>query len=268
MSGKYWIKLYHEILHDKKVARLDDHIWRRVIECFLMAGENNDGGYLPSLDDMTWILRDQHEQIETDLNELVKVGILQIIDGRYLVRKFTERQAALPKAEYMSRKRKSETGEKYYQNDTESLPDSYQPVTNGNRDTDTDIDINAAKAAPAIDPPASKKELSDKQKALKARRDAMVKHFLMRTGLPAPRGDVKVVQKMWWSPLDEIYTLAGENMDAASKLVDKTLARMGKLTISDPNSIIKTARAVYAENNGGKVAPVTADQYYDGWELH
>jgi len=142
MASKYWIKLYHEMLYDRKVAALDDHLWRRVIEVFLMAGELDEGGYLPPLDDMAWTLRAHQEQLETDLNELTRVGILEFKDDRYFVRKFSTRQEPMPKAEYMRRKREQARTQEHYK----SLPPRYQPVTrsnavtNGNTDTDTDTD--------------------------------------------------------------------------------------------------------------------------------
>jgi len=142
MASKYWIKLYHEMLYDRKVAALDDHLWRRVIEVFLMAGELDEGGYLPPLDDMSWTLRADQEQLETDLNELTRLGILEFKDDRYFVRKFSLRQEPMPKAEYMRRKREQSRTQEHYK----SLPPRYQPVTrsndvtNGNTDTDTDTD--------------------------------------------------------------------------------------------------------------------------------
>jgi len=139
MAGKYWIKLYHETLYDRKVASLDDHLWRRVIEVFLMAGDIDEGGYLPPLDDMTWTLRADKEQLETDLTELIRLGILEFKDERYFVRKFMDRQKAMDKAEYMRRKREEDKASEHY----DSLPSRTQPVTIGNTDKnriDTDID--------------------------------------------------------------------------------------------------------------------------------
>jgi hypothetical protein len=141
MPGKYWIKLYHEMLYDRKVASLDDRLWRRVVECFLLAGELNDGGYLPSLEDMAWAFRVDEEQIETELNELIRLGILEFKDERYFVRKFSDRQKAMPKAEYMRRKREEAKAGEHYK----SLPPRYQSVTDSNTDIDTDIDTDVDK---------------------------------------------------------------------------------------------------------------------------
>lgn len=131
MSGKYWIKLYHEILRDRKMFALDDHLYRRVIEMFLMAGENDKEGYLPCLDDIAFTLRDNTEEIETDLNELIRIGILEFRDGYYFVAKFKERQDAMPKAEFNRRRRDKNKLLQYDQPD-------YQPVTNSNAYSNTD----------------------------------------------------------------------------------------------------------------------------------
>jgi len=128
MGAKYWIKLYHEILHDPKMARMDSELWRRTIELFLLAGETGDDGSLPCLEDMAWTLRANTEQLEIELIELQKVGIVSVVGSRYFVTKFAERQKPMTKAEYMQRKRDEEQRQEYYQPVTKR----YQSVTNGN----------------------------------------------------------------------------------------------------------------------------------------
>ena len=46
MASKYWIKLYYEILDDPKLGKLTDWLFRRAIELFLLAGENDNDGLL------------------------------------------------------------------------------------------------------------------------------------------------------------------------------------------------------------------------------
>ncbi len=156
MASKYWIKLWHEILHDLKMAQLRDRLYRRVIECFLFAGQEDDDGYLPDLNQMAWTLHSDPETLETEFNELAQLGILQILEGRWHVTHFAGRQAKMSKAEYMRRKRESERKAGYYQPVSDSLPDSDQPVTNGNTDkirrdkdkeTEEEESIKAASAA-------------------------------------------------------------------------------------------------------------------------
>ena len=55
----YWIKLYHEILDDPKMATLPDRLWRKVIEIFLIAGKlsPDKSGQLPETNQIAWLLR-------------------------------------------------------------------------------------------------------------------------------------------------------------------------------------------------------------------
>ena len=133
--ANYWIKLYNEILHDPKMGKMSDHLWRRCIEIFLMAGENNQDGILPDIEKIAWDLRSEIDEIENDLNELAKLKIVTKQDnGYWFVTKFSERQAPMEKREYMRRKRNEIHQEQYYQSDTDNNNSSYQPVTNSNTD--------------------------------------------------------------------------------------------------------------------------------------
>ena len=152
MASKYWIKVWHELLTDIKMAQLRDRLYRRTIECFLFAGQEDDDGYLPDLNQMAWTLHTDPESLETEFGELAQVGILQIMDGRWHVTHFADRQAKMSKAEYMRRKREAERKEEYYQPVDEPLPASDQPVTSGNTDKKR-IDKNREEMPPALAAP-------------------------------------------------------------------------------------------------------------------
>jgi hypothetical protein len=91
-------------------------------------------------------------------------------------------------------------------------------------------------------------------------RDELIKHFLTKTGLPAPKaktqGEIKACQKLWWGPAKEIYELANQDIDKAKALIDKALERLRDVTVSDLNSIIKTVRAVSAKQAGAQYSEV------------
>lgn len=135
MTAKYWIKLYQEMLYDPKMGLMSDRFYRRTIELFLLAGEADEEGYLPPVEAIAWKLRLDAEQLETEMIELQKVGILSVQNGRWYVTKFAERQAAVPPAERMRQFRDREKKREYY-----------EPVTHGvtkrNTDTDTDTEEN------------------------------------------------------------------------------------------------------------------------------
>lgn len=102
---KHWIKLWVEMLSDPKVARLPDSVYRKFIETLLLAGYRNDGGTLPSIADMAWILHTDDTCIITALNDLKACGLVhQNGNGDWVVTNFDKRQET-PAAERMRRMR-------------------------------------------------------------------------------------------------------------------------------------------------------------------
>lgn len=140
MANYYWIKLYHEILEDPKMCRLSDRMYRRTIELFLIAGETAKDGYLPCLEDMAWKLRMRAEDLETDLVELQKTGIISMIDNEWLVTKFAERQEPVSNAERQKSFRERERERIYYGDETKDKQDSNELVTSCYTDIDIDTD--------------------------------------------------------------------------------------------------------------------------------
>ncbi len=141
MAAKYWLKLYHEMLDDPKVARLPDSSYRRFIECLLLAGELDEDGYLPPIPDMAWRLRIAETTLSQDMSRLALAGVVELkphdTGERWFVTKFSERQAAVSDADrmarYRERKRKTPT-------DTNEKRNSNAVVTKRNTDIDIDID--------------------------------------------------------------------------------------------------------------------------------
>jgi DnaD/phage-associated family protein len=131
MASKYWIKLYIEILDDPKMGMMADRLFRRTIQLFLLAGDLNGSGELPSIDDMSWRLRLRTEELETDLADLASAGIVHKSDGVWIVTKFEERQAPVSDAERMRRYRERKQKSLYY---------GYEDVTNRNVDTESDTE--------------------------------------------------------------------------------------------------------------------------------
>ena len=218
---KYWIKLYHETLHDPKMGLLPDRLYRRTIELFLIAGEQDDEGYLPPIEEIAWTLRQDVEQLETEMIELQRKGILSMVDGRWLVTNFAKRQAPMDKAEYMRRKRAEETQEQY-QGVTNS-------VTSGNTDTDTDTDID-------ID-----KNIEEEGGAYADMRDMLER----MTGLPSTPGDIKAIE--------ELTKLGAQEDDIAGALQwRKENGRAGVKTIAQLLPGIKTNYSIRVQNGNAK----------------
>jgi len=171
VASKYWIKLYHEILHDPKMGRLPDRTWRRAIEIFLIAGELGDDGHLPDVADMAWTLRVPEETILEDLRILAEAEIVEEIETGWLVTHFAARQAPSPGAERIQRYRDRKRKQQYDGNNgvtvsgdgcNESLQDRYDDGNDSlvepepEPDTDTEADAEAEpERAGAADPDAA-----------------------------------------------------------------------------------------------------------------
>ena len=94
-----WIKLYAEILEDPKMGNMDDRLWRRTVELFLLAGRHGWGGVLPPIHDIAWDLRTTQAEIGETLEALQGLEIMnRLEDGNWNVTHFAVRQAALTAA--------------------------------------------------------------------------------------------------------------------------------------------------------------------------
>ena len=102
-----WLKLYHEMLNDPKMGTMTDHLYRRTIEIFLLAGQEGRNGLLPPLTQIAWALRTTVNDATLCLQELAELGIItKLPDGTYIVTHFTERQDTnLSDAERQQRRR-------------------------------------------------------------------------------------------------------------------------------------------------------------------
>ena len=133
MASHYWLKLYHEILHDAKMGTLSDRLWRRCIEMFLLAGDYDDEGRLPTIADMAWTLRTDADELTRELVELAGLGILSENGDRWHVTKWIERQGPVTGAERTKRHRERKRSDNYYGNES---------VTKRHTDTDTDVEAD------------------------------------------------------------------------------------------------------------------------------
>lgn len=123
-----WAKLWIEMLDDRKTASLPDSSWRRFVECILLAMETNEGGLLPSVQDMAWRLRVTPETMNDDLTRLALGGLVELVDdGQWKVTNFAKRQAAIPMADRVASFREREKKKR-------RQPDSNVTVTSQKRD--------------------------------------------------------------------------------------------------------------------------------------
>lgn len=139
MTSYYWIKFYHEILDDPKMATLPDRLWRRFAELCLLAGRFGKSGELPDTPQLAWALRMNTDDLALDLDQLTTTGMIEQTKGGWLVVNFVKRQAAVGDAERKANERKRDKTEQYYSHD--SVTDASRNVTQRQREiTDTDIE--------------------------------------------------------------------------------------------------------------------------------
>ena len=93
MSKKYWGKLYTKILDDPKMTGLSDRLFRRTIELFLLAGKLDQAGALPDTQEIAWRLRTDSRTMQTDLEQVAQVGIIEATETGWLVTNFAAYQA-------------------------------------------------------------------------------------------------------------------------------------------------------------------------------
>ncbi len=140
MAG-YWIKFYHEVLDDPKMATLPDRLWRRFYELCLIAGRNDQDGDIPETKQIAWTLRMQVDDLQSDLDELQKLGLINQIATGWNVTHFSKRQSKLDSAEKVRRYREEQKRDKYYTGDvTEPVTNVLPPVTQKERKKDIDTD--------------------------------------------------------------------------------------------------------------------------------
>ena len=103
-----WIKLWVEMLSDPKVARLDDHRYRRFIEVLLLAGYQDGEGELPPMTDAAWLTHLTEEELTAELQDLTTTGLICKSDTGWLVKNFSKRQAVSDSAMRMRKMRAKE----------------------------------------------------------------------------------------------------------------------------------------------------------------
>jgi len=93
-----------------------------------------------------------------------------------------------------------------------------------------------------------KRRISSEQRQRRAIQTAAREHFERVTGIRIPeKGKHSALGRLWWNPIREICGLADYDMEQVNKLISESVTRLQGLTVSDPNSILKTARAIAGE---------------------
>jgi hypothetical protein len=138
----YWIKLYHEIIDDPKMATLPDRLWRRVIELFLLAGKlcPDKSGVLPDTRQLAWLLRVSTDELQTDMSQLAGTGIIKSIPNGWMIVNFEKRQQAASSTERVKQHRERKQKQQYYDNETD-LKRNVTQINRAETETETEQSI-------------------------------------------------------------------------------------------------------------------------------
>jgi DNA-binding transcriptional regulator YhcF (GntR family) len=184
------------------MGRLSDSAFRRCIELFLLAGEQEArDGSLPPQRDIAWELRIPDEQLASDLHELTQAGIVTSTGGSPFIVKFQERQQAVSGAERVAQFRKR------------NKPVTQEVITGNGHVTKsyTDIDIDIEKdiyVHPLPEPIAAL--VSAINKATKTRLwEKTASEFesiaFMVAGYDCTSADIEAFSKWWALPGNGYY---------------------------------------------------------------
>jgi hypothetical protein len=149
----YWIKFWIETLDDPKVQILSDHLWRRMIELFLIAGKTNEGGKLPPVEEMAWMLRVSIDQVSDDLQELSKVGcpghkIIAFKNKAWWVVNFNKRQEPAPSVTRMKQYRERLDDRLLHKSNKNETKTSIKNVPDTETDRKTETNVTETESEP------------------------------------------------------------------------------------------------------------------------
>jgi len=151
-NNYYFLKLHYDILDDWKVGTLPDSLKWRFIQCLCVAGECQDNGLLPDINQFAFRIRQEPTALNSDMarlaaNQLVELVVMEDGTERWFISNYEKRQAKIEAKDrmqsYRKRQRKAEL-------DTPELPPRYDSVTTRNTEKNKNrIEKNKNKSAPA-----------------------------------------------------------------------------------------------------------------------
>lgn len=220
----YWLKLYLSIIEDPKMALLSDRLWRRVIELNIIAKIENRDGLLPDPNQIAWRLRLPVDELQLDMQEILKAGIVQQTSNGLLVTDFAQKQAPVSDAErkrqQRERKRKAPV----------TIPS--RNVTESQSQSQSLEEIKRLKEVDDSDSTNLSTEFGDLEEA-----------FILATGLPVFIGGAP----KWLEAFKKLKGLGAASTDitrAVETLIDKDYSIVG------PSSIINAVAIEIGKRNG------------------
>jgi group I intron endonuclease len=96
-TNYYFLKLHYDIIDDWKVGTLPDSLKWRFIQCLCVAGECQDDGLLPEINQFAYRIRQEPSSLNSDMARLSANGLVELIllengDERWFITNYTKRQ--------------------------------------------------------------------------------------------------------------------------------------------------------------------------------
>ena len=85
---RHWVKVWPKMLHDFDIVGLDDQLWRRLVECFLVLGihDSDFTGRLPGVKVLAFEMHQSPSQIVSQLDSICELcDVLERDDGGYFI---------------------------------------------------------------------------------------------------------------------------------------------------------------------------------------
>lgn len=231
----HWIKLYVEMLDDPKVGLLPDAVKWRWVSVLLQAGELNEDGFLPDVNDMAWRLHTNVETLQGEMRTLAGRGLAELrtyTDGseRWFIPAFEKRQAAANSTE-RSRMSRHRARQNSTSNEDETDVQRNVAKTLHKQNTETETETETEEEARAT-PPQNNDPIH-----------LLQDHFTNRKAIYA-NDHSGTYDRDWQQPLTAVLKRAGGNVDRAKSLIDAALDvaaghnETGKTyTVSSPRSL-------------------------------
>jgi len=250
-SRKHWIKLYVEMLDDPKIGLLPDSAKWRFTSALLLAGETNEGGFLPEIEHAAWRLRIAPETLQSEMRMLAGRGLVELREHpeggeRWFITNFEERQQASSNAERQRQWRKR---------NVTPVTSRYASVTPEYRIQNTETE------GMPTDPPTPPIEAtggSDPEIAIR-------EYIRGKIGVEPNEFSPKY-EKDWRQPIKKMLLLAEGDAERAKSLIDAALeeARKPKKEDGLPYKIVRPCGllpfyATQVDNQRARSAAANAD---------
>jgi len=178
MSSNLYVRVPHRLLTDPTWGRLTYSLKALAVQLALVAGDTDaeaDGGILPAIDGLAWMLRLDAEDLETDLVILEEVGYVERKGGRWYAAEFMRWQDGMTPGARRMRKLRAKQKAARAKDEAASLSDarSAHGVRNGRAPTEPSLQPSP-QPAPAAEPTTT---------------EALAREERVVVGLPGPNDD-------------------------------------------------------------------------------